>query len=328
MAQFLARRAFHALILVAITLTVTFAVLRLAPGDPVTRYVQPGVDPADLERIRRSLGLDDPLHAQYLRWAKSFLSGDFGTSFAEHRPVRDLLAETIPRTLLLTTLALGVQVGLGVWVGGMAARHRRRAVDHVLSTVTIALYALPPFYLAYLLIACFALEHPWLPTAGLATPGLDAHGWGLVADRARHLVLPVCVLGVASAAGFARFTRGSLVDALADDYTRTARAKGVPEAQVVWRHAFRNALPPLLTVAGLSVPFLLGGAVVIETVFAWPGMGSLMVDSIGARDYPVVLAVNFVGACMVIAGNFLADAASVWADPRSKRSTLDTRWEP
>jgi peptide/nickel transport system permease protein len=328
MVQFLARRAFHALILVAITLTITFVALHLAPGDPVARYVQPDIDPVDLERIRHSLGLDAPIHVQYLRWAKSFLSGDFGMSFAHHRPVRDLLAETIPRTLLLTTLALGVQILLGVWVGGVAARHRQRAADHVLSGAVVALYALPPFYLAYLLITWFAIDHAWLPTAGLATPGIDAHGWAYVADRARHLVLPVCVLGVASAAGFARFTRGSLVDALADDYARTARAKGVAEGGVVWRHAFRNALPPLFTVAGLSAPFLLGGAVVIETVFAWPGMGSLMVDSIGSRDYPVVLAVNFIGACLVIAGNFLADAASAWADPRSRPAGADTRWEP
>jgi peptide/nickel transport system permease protein len=249
-------------------------------------------------------------------------------SFAHHRPVRDLLAEALPRTLLLTTLALGVQILLGVWVGGIAARHRQRAVDHALSTAIVAVYALPPFYLAYLLIAWCAVDHSWLPTAGLATPGLEAHGWAFVLDRARHLVLPVFVLGVASAAGFARFTRGSLVDALADDYARTARAKGVSEGKVLWRHAFRNALPPLLTVAGLSAPFLLGGAVVIETVFAWPGMGSLMVDSIGARDYPVVLAVNFVGACVVIAGNFLADSTSAWADPRSKQSAAPSRWGP
>jgi peptide/nickel transport system permease protein len=136
-------------------------------------------------------------------------------------------------------------------------------------------------------------------------------------DRVQHLILPAVVLGVASAAGFARFTRGSMVDALAQDYVRTARAKGLPESRVVWRHAFRNALGVIITLAGLSAPLLLGGAVVVETVFAWPGMGSLMVESIYARDYPVVLAVNFIGACMVIAGNFLADVATVRADPRA-----------
>jgi peptide/nickel transport system permease protein len=231
--------------------------------------------------------------------------------------VRDLLAETIPRTLLLTSLALTVQLLLGVLLGITAARHRRRPVDRIVTLGAIVLYAIPPFYLAYLLITAFAVDRPWLPTAGISTPGLDLEGLAWFRDRARHLVLPSIVLGVASAAGFARFTRGSMVDALSEDYVRTARAKGLPESRVVWRHAFRNALGVLITLAGLSAPVLLGGAVIVETVFAWPGMGSLMVESIYARDYPVVLAINFVGACMVIGGNFLADAAILRTDPRS-----------
>jgi peptide/nickel transport system permease protein len=320
MVAFVFRRLLHALLLVAITLTLTFVVLHLAPGDPLARYVEPGMSPADVARLRQSLGLDDPLHVQFARWAGGVLSGDFGTSLAHHRPVRDLLAETIPRTLLLTTLALAVQIGVGVLVGAGAARHRHGALDRVFSTASVLLYAVPPFYLAYLLITWCAVQRAWLPTAGLATPGLDAQGVSFVLDRARHLVMPVVVLGVASAAGFARFTRGSLIDALAEDYVRTARSKGLSEGQVLWRHAFRNALPPLVTVAGLSAPFLLGGAVVVETVFAWPGMGSLMVESIGARDYPTVLAINFAGACLVVAGNLLADIAVSRVDPRTPPS--------
>jgi peptide/nickel transport system permease protein len=314
------RRVLHAVVLVAITLTLTFLVLHAVPGDPLARFVEPGMDPADIERLRESLGLDDPLAVQFVRWAGGFLRGDFGASLLHHRPVRALLAETIPRTLLLTTLALGVQIGVGLLVGAMAARHRHGAVDHVLSTAAAALYAIPPFYLAYLLITGFAVDRSWLPTAGMATPGLEAGGAAQVVDRARHLVMPVLVLGLASAAVFARFARGSLVDALAEDYVRTARSKGLSEARVLWRHAFRNALPPLVTVAGLSAPFLLGGAVVVENVFAWPGMGSLMMESIGARDYPTVLAINFAGACLVIAGNLLADVAMLRVDPRASSS--------
>lgn len=317
MGRLIVRRALQSVVLVAITLTLTFALLHAAPGDPLARYVDPGVDPADMERIRRSLGLDQPLHVRFLQWAKAFVTGDFGTSLAHHRPVRDLIAETIPRTLLLTSVALALQLVLGVFVGTVAAHHKRRALGRTFSTLVVVLYAIPPFYLAYLLAAAFAVDRQWLPTSGISTPGLDATGLAWVWDRARHLVLPAVVLGVASAAGFARFARGSMVDALAEDYVRTARSKGLPESWVVWRHAFRNTLGVLITLAGLSAPLLLGGAVIVETVFAWPGMGSLMVDSIYARDYPVVLAVNFVGACLVILGNFLADVATLRADPRA-----------
>jgi peptide/nickel transport system permease protein len=245
-------------------------------------------------------------------------------SILHHRPVRDLLAETIPRTLLLTALALCVQIGLGILTGALAARHRFRRGDDIVSTATVFFYAIPPFYLAYLLITWFAVDHAWFPTAGMATPGIAAAGFSAWLDRAWHLVLPVCVLGVAGAAGFARFVRGGLIDALGEDYARTARAKGLDEARILWRHAFRNALPVLVTVAGLSAPFLLGGAVVVETVFAWPGMGSLMVEAVGARDYPSVLAINVLGAALVIGGNFAADIAMTFIDPRVTH-TGDTR---
>ncbi len=316
MGSFFARRALQALLLVAITLTLTFVLLHAAPGDPLSRYVDPSVDPADIERIRHSLGLDRPLHIRFAQWARAFVTGDFGASLAQHRPVRDLLAETIPRTLLLTSIALVVQMVLGVSAGTFAARHRRRTGDRAVSLAVILLYAVPPFYLAYLLIAVFAVDRSWLPTSGMSTPGIDAGGAAWLMDRARHLVLPSIVLGLASAAGFARFARGSMADALGEDFVRTARAKGLSEARVVWHHAFRNALGILITLAGLSAPLLLGGAVIVESVFAWPGMGSLMVESIYARDYPVVLAINFVGACMVIGGNFLADVAVRRVDPR------------
>jgi len=269
-------------------------------------------------RVRHQLGLDAPAHVQFVRWLGSVAHGDFGMSLVQHRPVADILRETIPRTLELTVLAFLVQLVLGVTLGTLAASRRGRASDHAVSVTALVVYALPAFYLAYLLITFFSLRLDWLPTSGMSTIGIDTAGaWARAVDRARHLVLPVVVLGVASAAGLARFTRGSVVDSLAEDHIRTARAKGVGEGRVVWLHAFRNALPPLLTVVGLSVPFLLGGAVVVEKVFAWPGMGSLLVDSIFARDYPVVLAANLVSAVLVIAGNFLADISIAFADPQA-----------
>lgn len=325
MAAIVLRRIFNALVLVAITITLTFVVLHIIPGDPLAHYVEPGTSPADIARMRVALGLDQPLHHQYVQWWRHTVTGDFGTSILHQRPVRDLLAETIPRTLLLTSLALCVQIALGIAAGAYAARHRHRRADRIVSGATVLLYSIPPFYLAYLLITWFAVDRSWLPTAGMLSPGAPAHGGAALADRARHLILPVCVLGVAGAASFARFVRGSLIDALGEDYVRTARSKGLAESAVLWRHAFRNALPVLVTVAGLSAPFLLGGAVVVENVFAWPGMGSLMVEAVGARDDPTVLAITVLGACLVIAGNLAADLAMLWMDPRTTRSAGTSR---
>ena len=280
-----------------------------------------------MDRVRSQLGLDDPVFVQYGRWLWSFVRGDFGVSLAEHRPVSDILGETIPRTLRLTVVAFLVQMLVGVGIGMVAAWKRRRAPDRILSTTAMIISAVPAFYLAYLLIAFFSLYLDWLPTSGIQSIGLDGQtSWQVFADRVAHAALPVLVLGLASAAGLMRFTRGSLLERIGEDYIRTARAKGVGEARVVWWHAFRNALPPILTVVGLSVPFLLGGAVVVEKVFAWPGMGALLVDAINARDYPVVLAINFIAACLVIIGNLLADVSMFLVDPRIKLAS--SRREP
>jgi peptide/nickel transport system permease protein len=324
MARFIARRAIHAVILVFITITATFFALQLAPGDALSHYYSPDIDPAAMARVRHSLGLDAPVHVQFLRWAGSVARGDFGMSLSQQRPVSDILRETIPRTLELTALAFLVQILIGVAAGILAASRRGRATDTAVSVGTLVLYAVPAFYLAYLLITFFSLRLDWLPTSGMETIGLEAaRGWTVFVDRLRHLVLPVLVLGVARSAWLARHARGGMVDTLAEEHIRTARAKGVPENRVVWLHAFRGSLPPLLTAIGLSVPFLLAGAVVVEKVFAWPGMGSLVVDSIFARDYPVLLATNVVAAAMVIAGNFLADLSVALADPRTKLASPD-----
>ena len=324
MARYVVRRIVNAVILILITITVTFFAVHLAPGDPLSLYFDPAIDPQAMQTVRTQLGLDDPLPVQFGRWMWSFLHGDFGMSIAQHRPVGTILRETIPRTLVLTVLAFLVQLLLGLVLGMIAAANRGRAADRVISVGNLLLYALPAFYLAYLLIALFALKLGWLPTSGMGTISLDdGSWWGSFADRQRYLVMPVIVLGVASAAGLARYTRGSVVDSIREDFIRTARAKGLPEKRVVWCHAFRHALPPVLTVVGLSIPFLLGGAVVVEKVFAWPGMGSLAVDAIFARDYPVVLATNFIAACMVILGSLIADVSQMFADPRVKPSPGD-----
>ena len=317
MIRFLLRRLVHAGILVFVTLTATFFVIKLAPGDPLNRYYSPEINPEVMAAVRHQLGLDRPLPVQYARTLWSYVRGDFGVSISSQRPVSDILGETIPRTLVLTLSALSLQVVIGLLLGALSAKNRYSVLDKSLSFVFLVFYSLPSFYFAFALIALFSLKLQWLPSASMySIPPVAAGFFAVMADRAAHMILPVTVLALGSAAALARYTRGSLLDAIHQDFIKTARAKGVPEGRIFWIHAMRNALPRVVTVIGLSIPFLLGGAVVIEKIFAWPGMGALVVDSIFARDYPVVLAANFIGACMVILGNLLADLSHGWADPR------------
>ena len=323
MIRFLLRRTVHAAILVFITLTATFFIIRLAPGDPLGRYYSPDIDPAAMETVRRQLGLDRPLPVQYAKTLQSFIRGDFGISIHQRRPVAQILKETIPRTLQLTGIALLLQIVLGMGLGMLSAMRRDSSLDRSASVVFLVFYSLPSFYLAFLLVAVFALKLQWLPAAGMFS--VHTQTGQMFADRLRHMILPVTVLAVGSAAALARYARGSLLDQLHEEYIRTARAKGLSEGRILWRHALKNAAPQLFTVIGLSIPFLLAGAVVIEKIFGWPGMGALMVDAIFTRDYPVVLAANFVAAVMVILGNLLADISYLWVDPRMRMSRGEPR---
>lgn len=317
MTGFLLRRSLQALFLIFIVLTITFFILHLAPGDPMVRYYHPEISPETVQLIKERLGLDRPIWEQYLRWMGSFIHGDFGVSLQYHRPVRSLLAEAIPNTLRLTIAALLLHVVIGVILGVFSAAKRYSVFDRVNTIAALFVYSIPSFWLALMLILLFALKFGILPSTHMQSLGAEEFGeFALFVDRLKHLVLPAFVLGVASAASTARYMRGSMLDVLKEDYIRTARAKGLPEKRVLLKHALKNAALPVVTIVGLSLPFLLGGAVVIEKIFSWPGMGRLTVDAIYARDYPVVLAVNFVVAVMVILGNFLADLGYALLDPR------------
>lgn len=319
MIRFVLRRLLYSGVLLLITLSVTFCAARLAPGDPLNRYYSPEVDPELAPRLRHQFGLDRSLPEQYGRWIWNFVQGDFGTSFTEDRPVADILKETVPRTLELTMLAFSLQILFGIALGMYLAARRGTITEKLLLLVFLGFYSIPTFYFSYLLIALFSLKLHLLPSASMFSMHLvDAGALAAVKDRILHLVLPVSVLAFGGAAGLARFTRGSLLDVFGEAYMRTAKAKGLSERRVLWVHAFKNALAPVITVMGLSFPFLLGGSVVVEKVFAWPGMGALAVDAIYARDYPVILASTFIAACMVIAGNFLTDISYGLANPRIK----------
>lgn len=298
-------------------LTFTFFIVHLAPGDPVALYISSDIDPQYAENLRATLGLNDPLPVQYVKWLKGVLSGELGASFSMHDEVTNILARTIPNTLLLTSFALILNFALGIVIGITSALLRGRVLDHLINVVTLFLYSIPEFWLGLMLILGVSLNLDLLPASGMHAPlAKFLPFWEYAWDVVQHMILPVFVLGVASAAATGRYMRSSLLEVVHQDYIRTARAKGLSEVLVIGKHAFRNALLPIITLLGLSLPFLLGGAVIVESVFSWPGMGKLTIDAIFSRDYPVIIACTLVSGVMVILGNLIADVLYALADPR------------
>lgn len=302
-------------------LTLLFLLLHLAPGDPTTAFFNPNVSPEVIEQMRRNFGLDQPLYVQYVRWLGSFLTGDFGYSFSQFRPVTAVLADALPNTLLLGGVSLVLIFIIGCAVGIVQAIRQYSVLDHSLTFLALFIYSMPGFWLGLVLILIISSnavpDGARLPISGMQSLDYDTMGlWGRLADRTRHLVLPTIALGIASAAAVARYMRGSMLEVIGQDYIRTARAKGLSETRVVLVHALRNAMIPVVSLLGLFLPILFGGAVVIEVVFSWPGMGRLMHDAILARDYPVVMAGSFLFAALVIAGNLVADMLYAVVDPR------------
>ncbi|MEX0935972.1 MAG: ABC transporter permease [Gemmatimonadota bacterium] len=324
MTRFLLRRILGAIPLVLGIATIVFFVLNLAPGDPVSFFTSPAVTPEVLEQMRRNLGLDQPVHVRYWRWMTSMLQGDFGVSFARNQPVREIIADILPNTLILSVAAMFLAFVGGVVVGVLQAIRQNRFVDSALSVIALFFYSMPSFWLALMLILIFSLGARnlwgwpiWFPASGMTSVDYPFMSPGAqLRDRVMHLVLPSFSLALVLAAGIARYTRGSMLEVIRQDYIRTARAKGLSERRVVLKHALRNALIPVITLFGLSLPFLFSGAVLIETVFAWPGMGRLVYGAITQRDYPVVMAGAFMFGVIVILGNLLADILYSFVDPR------------
>jgi peptide/nickel transport system permease protein len=321
---YLLKRLLGAIPLVLGIATIVFFVIHLSPGDPVSIYASPGVSPEVLERMRTNMGLDRPVHERYVHWMGAMLRGDFGVSFTHNQPVRDVIVRMLPNTLVLSATALALGFLVGIVVGVVQAIRQNSTLDGGLSVATLFVYSMPSFWLALMLILVFSLYARtvwgwpvWFPASGMVSVDHAEMGsWEQLLDRGRHLVLPASSLALILAAGVARYTRGSMLEVIRQDYIRTARAKGLPERSVILKHALRNALIPVVTLLGLYLPVLLSGTVVIETVFAWPGMGKLMVDSVFQRDYPVVMAGAFIFALMVVVGNLMADLLYAVVDPR------------
>lgn len=317
MARFVATRFLHAIVVCFLVTTVAFFLVHLAPGDPFS-LDSPRITESIRAQWRAQFGYDRPLLEQYVRYLGSIARGRLGYSHSMSVPVSEALATAIPRTLLLMGSALALSFALGVWLGVFEARHRGTLRARVTSAATLLVYSLPNFWLALVLLLAFAHWIPVLPPGGMTDALLHdfmSPGRALL-DRARHLVLPLTALTLVATAALARFQRAALLEALPLEFVRSARAKGVAERGVIGRHALRNALLPMITLAGLSFPVLLGGAVFVEKIFSWPGMGLLVTNAVFTRDYPLVLASVQVAAFMAALGSFLADVAYGVADPR------------
>lgn len=282
--------------------TLVFLLIHLVPGDPVEAMLGERAQAADRAALRAALGLDLPLWEQYRRYLAGLLHLDLGVSFLDQRPVATILGERLPATLRLAVAALGIAVVIALPLGVLAARYRGTAVDSAAMSLSLVGISVPNFWLGPLLILVFSLWLGWTPVSGDEAPA--------------SIVLPAITLGTALAAILARMVRASMLEVLGEDYVRTARAKGLGEAAVLWRHALRNAWLPVLTVIGLQLGGLLAGAVITETVFAWPGIGSLLVDAIKARDFPVVQGCVLLISLAYVLVNTLTDLAYAWIDPR------------
>jgi len=314
----LVRRVAASIAIVFAVVTFTFLLLHLAPGQPFLPGDETPIDPRVVANLRHEFGLDQPVLVQYVKYLGALAHGNLGESFALHRPVADALADAIPNTLVLAGAALVLDLLLGLALGVYQAVHAHRLPDIGLGYATLFVGSLPTFWLALFLLLVFGEWLGWFPVGGVVDPVVHASlPWvGRVADRLWHLALPALTLGCVGAAGTARYQRAAMLDAMGHDYVRTARAKGLPEGRVVLVHTLRNALLPLITLLGLSLPFLLTGAVLVETVYAWPGMGKLAADAVFKRDYPVVLATAVTASTMVVLGSLVADVLYAVADPR------------
>ncbi len=324
MTGYVVRRLLGAVPLVLGIATIVFFAVNLAPGEPGLYYISPGMTAEVVEQMRANFGLDEPVHIRYVKWLGAMLTGDFGYSFSHSRPVLDVLADFLPNTLLLSACALVVAFFFGVILGTLQAIRQYSLRDSVMSVVMLFFYSMPSFWLALMLILTLSLfarnvwEWPiWFPASGMTSTDYDFLSFGeQVRDRIAHLVLPTLSLSLVLTAGIARYMRGSMLEVIRQDYVRTARAKGLAESTVVFKHALRNALIPIITLVGLLMPVLFSGTIFIEYVFAWPGMGRTISGAIGTRDSPLVMAGSFFFATMVVMANLIADVLYAVVDPR------------
>lgn len=314
--RYILRRLLQAALAVVGIITVTFVLIHSAPGDPAASLAGEGGDPEYIEAVRRKFGLDQPLPRQFLTYAGNVVQGDLGTSLVRGRPVAEVIGDRVPVTLLLMGTALVLSSVGGVALGALAARRPRRAVDLTITVGASVGYAIPTFWLAQLAVLTLGFRAGWFPVQGLTDARAGYTGLASVVDVARHLVLPATVLAVSELAIVARLARVGLIHELAADYVRTARASGVGPGRVLGRHALPNALLPVVTIVGARFGTMLSGAILVETVFAWPGLGQLLISATRTRDYPVLLGLVLLASFAVVTANLVTDLVNARIDPR------------
>jgi peptide/nickel transport system permease protein len=316
MGQYILRRLILIPILLLGITALDFTFISLAPGDPITAMLDPNemrqLTQADIERRRRELGLDQPIPVRYALWLKEVARGNLGHSYVKAQPVSRLMIDGIRNTILLMTLSLLVTTIIGVLLGIISALRPYSWLDYTLTAISFSGVAMPSFFFALILIFVGALKLGWFPTSGLITPGVPP----TISDRLMHMVLPLIALSVGGTASLLRYTRSSMLEVLQEEYITTARAKGLASWVINMRHAFKNASLPLITILGLQIPHLFGGAVIVETIFSIPGIGSTMVEGMQNRDYPVLMGGILLSGITVLVSNLLADVSYAFADPR------------
>jgi peptide/nickel transport system permease protein len=312
MLNFIIKRMAQNVVLLGLVSIVGFGVLYLAPGGPLAQFaLVPGMSQAELANIAEKMGLNKPIPLQYWDWVSRLLTGDWGNSYRDGQPVLSIILSRLPATFLLMGASTFISVILGVWIGVLGAIRRYSWFDYLATLGAMVALSIPTFWFGLVVIYLFSVKLQILPAGNMYTVG-D----GSLLNYAHHLIAPSLVLGLVTVAQWSRYVRTAMIDVINQDYIRTARAKGAPERVVLFRHAMRNALLPIITVAGLQLPTLLSGALITETVFTWPGMGRLFLDSLGYRDYPVVMGVLMVSSLLVLLGSLLADLFYAIADPR------------
>jgi ABC-type dipeptide/oligopeptide/nickel transport systems, permease components len=312
MLSYIFRRLLIAIpVLIGVTI-ISFAVINLAPGSPVDMIVDPNISAADLAARKEALGLNAPLYVQYFHWIENLLQGNLGYSMTTYRPVSEMIGERIGPTVLLMGASLGVGLLIAVPFGILSATKQYSKLDYICTAGSLLGISVPTFFFGLSAIYIFSLLLKWLPSSGMITLGTG----GDLPDRLAHLIMPVTVLGAFFAGKMVRYVRSCMLEILDQDYLRTARAKGLPETVVINRHALRNGLIPVVTVVGLEVAALLGGAVITEQIFAWPGLGQLTMESVMSRDYSTLMGLNLLAAVVVMVVNLLTDIIYSLVDPR------------
>lgn len=314
MFSYIVRRLLIAIPILFGVTVVNFIIINMAPGSPVDMMIDPNITAADIEARKQALGLNDPLYIQYFHWVGNLLKGNLGYSMTSYQPVASMIGERIGPTVLLMGLSIAVGLLIAVPLGIISATKQYSKVDYLATGGAFIGISVPSFFMALGLIYIFSLQLKLLPSGGMVTLG----GGGGLGDRLLHFILPVTVLGISIAGKKIRYIRSSVLEILGEDYLRTARAKGLSEFMVINKHALRNALIPIVTVVGLEIPVLFGGAVITEQIFSWPGIGQLTMASIMSRDYPTLMGLNLLAAGMVLTGNLLTDIVYSIADPRIK----------